>query len=48
MRYTKEGSVIVFHDSEKAVEKVQFILPKLLETFQGKGYSFEAIYESKS
>jgi peptidoglycan/xylan/chitin deacetylase (PgdA/CDA1 family) len=43
MRYTKEGSIIVFHDSEKAAEKVAFILPRLLDTFKEKGYSFETI-----
>jgi peptidoglycan/xylan/chitin deacetylase (PgdA/CDA1 family) len=43
MRYTKEGSIIVFHDSEKAIEKVQYILPRLLEAFQEKGYVFEKL-----
>jgi peptidoglycan/xylan/chitin deacetylase (PgdA/CDA1 family) len=43
MRYTKEGSIIVFHDSEKAEEKVQYILPKLLEAYTEKGYQFESI-----
>jgi peptidoglycan-N-acetylglucosamine deacetylase len=43
MRYTKKGSIIVFHDSEKAVEKILFVLPKLLEAFKDKGYKFEMI-----
>lgn len=43
IRYTREGSIIVFHDSEKAAEKNLFILPKLLEYYSGAGYSFEKI-----
>jgi peptidoglycan/xylan/chitin deacetylase (PgdA/CDA1 family) len=43
LRYTKEGSIIVFHDSEKALEKVQFILPKVLEVFSEKGFEFEVL-----
>lgn len=35
--YTK-GSVIVFHDSEKAFPHLQFVLPKLLEHLKQEGY----------
>jgi peptidoglycan-N-acetylglucosamine deacetylase len=35
--YTK-GSVIVFHDSEKAFSHLKFVLPKLLEHLQREGY----------
>jgi peptidoglycan-N-acetylglucosamine deacetylase len=35
--YTK-GSVIVFHDSEKALSHLKFVLPKLLEHLQREGY----------
>ena len=40
---TKNGSIIVFHDSIKASEKVQFVLPKVLEYFSEKGFVFKAI-----
>lgn len=40
---TSEGSIVVFHDSLKASEKLKFVLPKVLEHFSKKGYSFEAI-----
>jgi peptidoglycan-N-acetylglucosamine deacetylase len=43
MRYTKEGSIIVFHDSEKASEKTFYVLPKVLETFKEKGFTFDSI-----
>jgi peptidoglycan/xylan/chitin deacetylase (PgdA/CDA1 family) len=37
------GSIVVFHDSVKANEKLQFVLPKILEYYSKKGYSFKAI-----
>jgi peptidoglycan/xylan/chitin deacetylase (PgdA/CDA1 family) len=43
LKNTKNGSIIVFHDSVKASEKVQYALPKVLEYFSKKGYLFKAI-----
>ncbi|MDC3388574.1 polysaccharide deacetylase family protein [Flavobacteriaceae bacterium] len=40
---TTSGSIIVFHDSVKASEKLQFTLPKILDHFSKKGFSFEII-----
>ncbi len=40
---TKNRSIIVFHDSIKASEKLYYILPKVLEEFTKKGYTFKAI-----
>ncbi len=40
---TKPGSIIVFHDSLKSFEKLQFVLPKVLQYFIEKGYRFEAL-----
>jgi len=40
---TRNGSIIVFHDSLKAQEKMQFVLPKILEYYSEKGYLFKAI-----
>jgi hypothetical protein len=40
---SKPGSVIVFHDSEKAFSKLQYCLPKILKFFSGKGYRFDAL-----
>ena len=37
------GSVIVFHDSEKAFKNMSHALPKILHLLSGKGYRFEAI-----
>lgn len=40
---TKSGSIVVFHDSEKAEEKLFYTLPKTLEHFSKKGFRFESI-----
>lgn len=34
------GSIIVFHDSLKAEEKLKYLLPRVLEHFSGKGFKF--------
>lgn len=39
----KKGSIIVFHDSEKAFEKIKYVLPKVLEIFSEKGYRFDKL-----
>jgi hypothetical protein len=39
----REGSVVVFHDSEKAFKRLEKALPQTLEFFTGKGFTFEAI-----
>jgi peptidoglycan/xylan/chitin deacetylase (PgdA/CDA1 family) len=40
---SKSGSVIVFHDSEKAYERLRYVLPAVLKYFSEKGYRFEKI-----
>lgn len=40
---TKNGSIVVFHDSIKASEKLKFVLPKVLQEFSEKGFIFKAI-----
>ena len=38
---TREGSIVVFHDSLKAKENVLFVLPKFLDYFSKKKFGFE-------
>lgn len=45
LKYAQPGSIIVFHDSVKAREKLKYALPKVLEHFSNKGYEFSAIAE---
>ena len=40
---SRNGSIIVFHDSLKASNNMKFTLPKVLEYFTEKGYAFRAI-----
>jgi peptidoglycan/xylan/chitin deacetylase (PgdA/CDA1 family) len=40
-----EGSIIVFHDSLKAEDKLNYVLPKVLEHFTKEGYVFEKLSE---
>lgn len=40
---SKNGSIIVFHDSVKASNNMKYTLPKVLKYFTEKGYSFKAI-----
>ena len=40
IKNTGNGSIIVFHDSLKAFDKVQVVLPKILDYFSKKGYVF--------
>jgi peptidoglycan/xylan/chitin deacetylase (PgdA/CDA1 family) len=39
----RPGSIIVFHDSPKASEKMFYALPKILEYFIQQNYSFKSI-----
>lgn len=41
--HTRPGSIIVFHDSTKAWERMQYALPKVLEHFTNQGYRFEVL-----
>jgi len=43
LRSTRNGSIVVFHDSFKASKNMLYVLPKFLEHFQKKGYKFETI-----
>lgn len=43
LKNTRNGSIIVFHDSMKAFEKLQYVLPAALENLSSRGFSFEPI-----
>lgn len=40
---TRPGSIVVFHDSNKAERNMTFTLPRFIEHFAEKGYVFKAI-----
>ena len=39
-RYTRNGSIIVFHDSLKAEKNLRYALPKAIEWLKQNGYKF--------
>jgi peptidoglycan/xylan/chitin deacetylase (PgdA/CDA1 family) len=43
IKNTKSGSIVVFHDSEKAFERLEYALPRVLKYFSEKGYRFGKI-----
>ena len=40
---TSSGDIVVFHDSIKAANNMQYALPKILEYFSEKGFEFKRI-----
>ncbi len=43
IKNTKPGSIIVFHDSTKAMPRMAYALPKVLQWLAGNGYSMKAL-----
>ncbi len=42
-RYTRNGSIIVFHDSLKAKRNIEYALPKAIEWLLQEGYEFRRL-----
>jgi peptidoglycan/xylan/chitin deacetylase (PgdA/CDA1 family) len=40
---TKPGSIVVFHDSQKAFPRVEYTLPLFLQKFAGNGFTFDSL-----
>lgn len=43
IQHATPGSIVVFHDSIKAEERLRVALPEVLEHFRNEGFSFETI-----
>jgi peptidoglycan/xylan/chitin deacetylase (PgdA/CDA1 family) len=43
LKHTEAGSIVVFHDSLKAFNKLEYVLPRALEYWSKEGYSFNAL-----
>jgi peptidoglycan/xylan/chitin deacetylase (PgdA/CDA1 family) len=43
LKHAKAGSIIVFHDSAKANERLKYALPQTLGHFAKMGYAFKAL-----
>lgn len=42
-RYTRNGSIIVFHDSLRAERNLKYALPRAIEWLKNEGYEFQVI-----
>lgn len=42
-KYTRDGSIIVFHDSLKSQRNLTYALPKAIEHLLGEGYQFKKL-----
>jgi len=40
IQYTENGSIVVFHDHLKAMDRLEYTLPKVLQHFREQGYTF--------
>ena len=47
IRNSKKGSIILFHDSIKAFERLHYALPRVLEYYHAKGFIFSSIPEER-
>lgn len=43
IKNAESGSIVVFHDSEKAQLRLRYALPEVLKYFSGKGFIFEKL-----
>jgi peptidoglycan-N-acetylglucosamine deacetylase len=43
IKHSGNGSIILFHDSIKAFERLRYALPRVLKYFQDKGYTFATL-----
>lgn len=43
VKHTKPGSIVVFHDNEKARQNLEILLPRFLEYFSSQGYKFHTL-----
>jgi len=45
-RYTRNGSIITFHDSLKSVDKLRYALPEALKWLKEQGYEFRTFEQT--
>ena len=45
--YTRNGSIITFHDSLRSIDKLKKILPKCIEWLRDEGYEFKVFDENQ-
>lgn len=43
IKHTENGSIVVFHDSLKAFDRLEYTLPRILKYFTEKGFTFSSL-----
>ena len=43
LKHTRSGSIVVFHDSLKALDRLEYVLPRAMEVWSKEGYGFEGL-----
>jgi peptidoglycan/xylan/chitin deacetylase (PgdA/CDA1 family) len=43
LKHTEAGSIVVFHDSQKAFDRLEYVLPRALEHWSKQGYTFKSL-----
>jgi peptidoglycan/xylan/chitin deacetylase (PgdA/CDA1 family) len=43
LKHTEAGSIIVFHDSLKAFDRLEYVLPRAMEVWSKEGYNFNVL-----
>lgn len=43
IKHSEKGSIIVFHDSQKAQRNMMYVLPRYLDHFAKQGYTFDTL-----
>jgi peptidoglycan/xylan/chitin deacetylase (PgdA/CDA1 family) len=43
LKAAKSGSIVVFHDSLKALDRLEYVLPRAMEVWSKEGYVFEGL-----
>ncbi|MFD0750641.1 polysaccharide deacetylase family protein [Mucilaginibacter calamicampi] len=43
LKHTRPGSIIVFHDSLKAFDRLEYVLPRAMEVWSKEGYTFSRL-----
>lgn len=43
IKYTRNGSIIVFHDNIKSIPRVTNALPRVIDYLKNRGYTFETL-----
>lgn len=43
LKHTSNGAIVVFHDSLKAFDRLEYVLPRAIEVWSKAGYRFEVL-----